>query len=90
MATGGTIPLSNAAPKCQPDTRTPEVHNFEIVQSAAQNGVWQAAAWILERRFPARWGRRNPGDKSAVNISTDRVTVAPGGEKSAKVSNPRG
>ena len=59
-----------------------EVRNFEIVQKAAREGVWQAAASILERRFPSRWARRNPCDKSAVSISTDRVTVAPAGEKS--------
>jgi transposase len=54
-----------------------EVRNFEIVQSAAREGVWQAAAWILERRFPARWGRRYQGDKSAVNISTQKLTISP-------------
>jgi transposase len=53
-----------------------ETRNFEKVQNAAMEGVWQAAAWILERRFPGRWGRRYQGDKSAVSISTDRVTVS--------------
>jgi molybdenum-dependent DNA-binding transcriptional regulator ModE len=57
-----------------------ESRNFEIVQRSAKEGVWQAAAWILERRFPARWGRRNPWDKSPVSISTQRVTVSPPGE----------
>ncbi len=58
-----------------------EIRNFEKVQAAALAGTWQAAAWILERRFPGRWGRRYPGDKSAVSISTQRVTVAPAREK---------
>ena len=29
----------------------------QIIQHAAPKS-WQAAAWLLERRFPARWGRR--------------------------------
>ena len=28
----------------------------EIIK-AAKSGTWQAAAWILERRFPDRWSR---------------------------------
>ena len=27
--------------------------------SAGARGSWQAAAWRLERKFPARWGRRD-------------------------------
>lgn len=27
------------------------------INTAAQAGVWQAAAWRLERRFPKRWSR---------------------------------
>ena len=65
-----------------------EIRNFEIVQNAATEGVWQAAAWILERRFPGRWGKRYPSDRSAVNISTDRVTVAPGAERSSGKPQP--
>lgn len=35
------------------------------IQQEASNGTWQAAAWILERRHPERWGRRMTlaGDK---------------------------
>jgi hypothetical protein len=29
-----------------------------IIQ-AAQRGSWQAAAWLLERSYPDRWGRRD-------------------------------
>jgi len=28
-----------------------------VIQKAAQDGNWQAAAWWLERKFPAEWGR---------------------------------
>lgn len=27
------------------------------IVKAAQEGTWQAAAWLLERRFPERWAR---------------------------------
>ena len=33
------------------------VRNVDIIQSAAQNGQWQAAAWYLERTNPRKWGR---------------------------------
>ena len=30
------------------------------IKDAAQNGDWRAAAWMLERRYPEKWGRRRP------------------------------
>ncbi len=29
------------------------------INTAARTGTWQAAAWILERRFPEEWGRKD-------------------------------
>ena len=29
------------------------------ISKAAQNGSWSAAAWLLERRAPDRWGKAN-------------------------------
>ena len=39
------------------------------IRQAAQGGTWQAAAWLLERRYPAAYGRR-----TEVAVST---TVKP-------------
>lgn len=40
--------------------------NLAIIQRAANEGNWQAAAWFLERKRPEDWGR-----KERVNINTD-------------------
>lgn len=34
-----------------------EIDNLNLINKAARDGTWQAAAWWLERRFPNRWGR---------------------------------
>ncbi len=31
--------------------------NVALIQKAATNGTWTAAAWWLERKFPAEWGK---------------------------------
>jgi hypothetical protein len=31
--------------------------NVALIQKAAAEGTWQAAAWWLERKFPAEWAR---------------------------------
>ena len=36
-----------------------EVRDVALIDKAAQDGTWQAAAWKLERKFPHRWGRIN-------------------------------
>ena len=47
------------------------------IAKAAQNGSWSAAAWLLERRAPERWGKlsdRNVDKKESQPISeTDQV-----------------
>ena len=35
-----------------------EARNVALIQRAANEGTWQAAAWFLERTAHARWGRR--------------------------------
>lgn len=34
-----------------------EIRSVALIQKAAQDGTWQAAAWFLERSHPQRWGR---------------------------------
>lgn len=33
-----------------------------LISNSARGGTWQAAAWILERKFPDRYGRRQKID----------------------------
>ena len=35
-----------------------EARNVMLIQKAADDGTWQAAAWYLERTAWQRWGRR--------------------------------
>jgi len=35
-----------------------EAAEVALIAQAARSGSWQAAAWLLERRHPDRWGRR--------------------------------
>lgn len=36
-----------------------ENRNVALIARAAGDGTWQAAAWMLERKRPDRWGRRD-------------------------------
>lgn len=36
-----------------------EIRNVGLVQRAASDGTWQAAAWFLERSYPKKWGRHD-------------------------------
>jgi hypothetical protein len=35
-----------------------EFRDIHVIDQAAQQGQWQAAAWKLERKHHARWGRK--------------------------------
>jgi len=34
------------------------LRNLALIGKAAQDGTWQAAAWLLERRYPEEYGRK--------------------------------
>ena len=34
------------------------ISNLTVIKTAAQDGNWQAAGWLLERRHPEDYGRR--------------------------------
>jgi hypothetical protein len=54
-----------------------EVRNVALIQRSAQS-TWQAAAWWLERKMPAKWGRYDRqeitgagGGPVQLNVSTE-------------------
>jgi transposase-like protein len=55
-----------------------EVADIALIRRSAQDGQWQAAAWIRERKNPERWGRR---DASKIE-----VTGADGGPVDMRVT----
>jgi len=42
----------------QKATAESEIRDLAAIDTAAQNGQWQAAAWKLERKHHKRWGRK--------------------------------
>ena len=50
------------------------------IANHARNGTWQAAAWILERKFPRQWGRMDrtehtgpEGGPVKLDVSTEAL-----------------
>lgn len=48
--------FSNALEKAQAEA---ELLDINRINKAAADGVWQAAAWRLERKYADRWGRKD-------------------------------
>jgi len=56
-----------------------------VIKDAANSGVWTAAAWWLERRYPDRWGKREKVDVTSggkqintldlKNLSNDELAI---------------
>ncbi len=51
---------------------------LNAVDEAIEHGTWQAAAWKAERRWPERWGRRDPTAITLAalkNLPTDQASM---------------
>ena len=55
--------------------------NVALIQRAAQDGNWQAAAWWLERKYFEDWGRKDKVDLSADKDGFKIVVEYVNGEK---------
>jgi hypothetical protein len=51
------------------------VRNVALIQRAAEDGSWQAAAWYLERTNPRKWGRRDTVEVTGEDGGPVRVEV---------------
>lgn len=69
-----------------------EQRNVRVVQGAADAGNWQAAMALLERRYPGRWSKAQPGDVNVnVAVGFGYVEVrenAPGDRSGAEATIP--
>jgi hypothetical protein len=52
------------------------LRNIGIIQTAAQNGTWQAAAWYLERTNPKKWGRHDTVEVTGTDGGAIQVEVS--------------
>jgi transposase len=46
------------------------------IASVAGKGSWQAAAWLLERRFPERWGKPGETPKPEPTVAASEKAFA--------------
>ena len=59
------------------------------ITMAAMKGIWQAAAWRLERKHPDRWGRRDKIEHLGAGggpVQTQDVTRLTTGERRARLA----
>jgi hypothetical protein len=52
------------------------VASLRVINDAAAAGTWQAAAWLLERRHPATYGRRPFGVATSVQVAQPEDPMA--------------
>lgn len=63
-----------------------EIQALAVIQVAANRGIWQAAAWYLERSYPDRFGRTRletpgvaeqpiPGNAAVVDLLDERIAL---------------
>jgi len=52
------------------------VYIEEIIEESTVETDWRALAWLLERRFPRRWGRRNYLEASVTEKPVDEMSEA--------------
>lgn len=50
---------------------------LDQIRAAARDGAWQAAAWYLERRYPDRYGRREPRERNRKPTQEVRPADSP-------------
>jgi len=64
--------FSEAVEKAKADA---EVRDVALIDKAAHDGSWQAAAWKLERKFPNKWGRVNRTEISGPDGAPVKVDI---------------
>lgn len=58
---------------------------LDVIQNAAKSGTWQAAAWVMERRYPKQFALRRPEPASvAVTPAEADALIAEAAKLAAK------
>ena len=58
---------------------------LDVIQDAARKGTWQAAAWVMERRYPKQFALRRPEPASvAVTPAEADALIAEAAKLAAK------
>ena len=68
LAEQGVEPYASRWVEIQKSEAQAVVRNLFNIQNAANNGTWQASAWILERKYPEKYARK---DFVQINESND-------------------
>src|SRR5215211_6194992 len=55
---GGEQPYRRFAEAVREAEAQAELESLRTIEKAAAEGDWRARAWVLERRWPQRWGRQ--------------------------------
>lgn len=66
-------PFSDAIEKAMAEA---EMQNLALIGKAAMDGVWQAAAWRLERMHPQRYAQRQKVDLAGHDGGPLQVSIA--------------
>lgn len=63
-----------------------EMRSLTIINEAQESGNWRAAAWLLERRFPEKWGRYRTTELTELESSIDLVELENRVERVERIS----
>lgn len=59
LAEQGVEPYADRWVEIQKSEAQAVVRNLFNIQQSANNGTWQASAWILERKYPEKYARKD-------------------------------
>ena len=62
-----------------------EIRDLSVITKAAQEGIWQAAAWRLERKHPERWGRHARVEVQHSGVDGRPIEIADRSEALKKI-----
>ena len=56
------------------------------LQRIFSDKAWQSQAWVLERKWPSRWGQRKPKEESAPEQGPTIIHISTGDEKDTLIA----